>query len=347
ATFRAPDARGFGATVAAASGRVVVGAPGTAVGGVAGAGAVYAFLPTGALVRALSSPLPAAGAAFGTWVAPAGADVVVGSPGAADGGVAGAGAAWVVDPAAGVTLAALRSPAPAPRGAFGARAAAIDGDVLVGAPGEEAGGVAGGRVHRLAAATGAPRLGLAAPGPIAGAAFGSAVAAAGDGVLVGAPGEDVVGLGGAGRAYLFDGATAGLRRVLESPAPVASGAFGATVAALATDLLVGEPGGVVGGAAAAGAVHRFALGGGDGGGASAPRRSPSVSTTTAPPFGCPPAPIFDSITCRLDGLASLVPGEGASPTGRALLRRLAVARAAVVRAADPHARRRRRRTALA
>lgn len=345
ATFRVAGARGFGGSLATVGGRVVVGADGTAVGGADGAGAAYVLLTTGALVQTLLSPAPAADAEFGAWVAPAGTNVVVGAPGAAEGGVAGAGTAWVVDPLAGVIVAALHTPQPTAAGAFGARAAGIDGDALVGAPGEKIGGVAGGAAHRFAAATGALRLTLAAPVPIAGAAFGSALAGIGDGIVVGAPGENLVGLTHAGRAYLFDGATAGLRRAFESPSPVASGFFGATAATVAADVLVGEPGGVVGGADAAGAVHRFSLGG-SGGGGSGGGQSPPTSTTTLPPFGCAPTPIFDSITCRLDGLAALVAAQGGGRVSAGLLHRLAVARAAVVRAADPAMRRRRRLASL-
>jgi hypothetical protein len=347
-TFPSPGAaRGFGTSLATVGGRLVVGAPGTAVGGADGAGAVYVFLTTGALLRTITAPKPAAHAAFGAWVAPVGANVVIGAPGADDGDVSGAGAAWVVDPVAALTLAALRTPNPTTRGAFGASAASIGDDVVVGAPGEEAGGVAGGAAARFATSTGEFRLSFSAPVPLAGAAFGGAVATVGSSILFGAPGEDVVGLSHAGRAYLLDAASAGFRRRLESPSPVESGFFGASAAAIAGNLLVGEPGGLVGGARAAGAVHRVALGGSGGGALRHGPRTTTTSTTVPPPFGCVPTPIFDSLRCRLDALARLVPASGAKRTRRALLHRLRVARAALARAQNPSAPRRQRRAALA
>jgi FG-GAP repeat len=340
-------ARGFGTSLAAVGGRVVVSAPGTAVGRADGAGAVYVFLTTGGLLQTLTAPTPAAHAAFGAWVAPVGANVVIGAPGADDGDVSEAGAAWVVDPLSAVTLAALRTPNPTTRGAFGMHAAMVGGDVVVGAPGEEAGGVAGGAAARFAASTGEFRLAFSAPVPVADAAFGGAVATVGSGILFGAPGEDVVGLTRAGRAYLFDATSAGFRRLLESPSPVASGFFGESAATIAEDVLVGEPGGDVGGTPAAGAVHRFALGGSGGGAVGHGPRTTTTSTTVPPPFGCVPTPIFDSLRCRLDGLAALVPASGTKRTSRALLHRLRVARTALVRAQNPSASRRRRLVALA
>src|SRR5439155_24894387 len=82
---------------------------------------------------------------------------------------------------------------------------------------------------------------LRKPGtPAAGDAFGAAVAAAGDGVLVGAPGDDTAAPDG-GAAFVFGSGDAAPTTLLP-PTPAAEGAFGAAVAALGSNPLVGAPG---------------------------------------------------------------------------------------------------------
>src|SRR2546428_14002262 len=102
--------------------------------------------------------------------------------------------------------------------------------------------------------------------------FGSAVTLTGGDLLVGARFDDTA-ASDAGAAYLLDAATGALVTTLLEPAPAASDQFGAAVAAVGSDLLVGAPH-FNSGAAHAGAVFVFQSGGG-------------VRTPTKPP---PPLP---------------------------------------------------------
>src|SRR5207249_4535718 len=70
--------------------------------------------------------------------------------------------------------------------------------------------------------------------------FGSAVTLAGGNLLVGARFDDTA-ASDAGAAYLLDAATGALLTTLLEPAPAASDQFGAAVAAVRSDLLVGAP----------------------------------------------------------------------------------------------------------
>src|SRR5213593_1208348 len=90
--------------------------------------------------------------------------------------------------------------------------------------------------------------------------FGSAVTLAGGNLLVGARFDDTA-ASDAGAAYLLDPATGALLTTLLEPAPAASDQFGAAVAAVGSDLLVGAPH-FNSGAAHAGAVFVFQSGGG-------------------------------------------------------------------------------------
>src|SRR6185503_15586254 len=132
---------------------------------------------------------------------------------------------------------------------LGASLAADDGRIALGVPHDETAGPDAGAVL-VVAIDGAPvtpgfgalERALLKPGtPAAGDAFGAAVALVGDKVLVGAPGDDVQQTD-AGGAYLFDVASDGYLPAV--PPGLASGdRYGAAVAGLGADLLVGAPGG--------------------------------------------------------------------------------------------------------
>ena len=111
-----------------------------------------------------------------------------------------------------------------------------------------------GRVYVVSGASGTSLFALSSPNRMQGGHFGSGLAAVpdtdGDGIndiLVGASGE-TFNKTGAGRAYLFSGATGDLLLELGSPAPKRAGSFGEDVAGLADvdgdgrgDLAVGAP----------------------------------------------------------------------------------------------------------
>jgi len=119
-------------------------------------------------------------------------------------------------------------------GSFGASVGVLGSDILVGDPYH--------LVVRLLDASTGTEIRTFHPNTFV-ASFGAAVAAAGGNVAVGAPADG----SGIGSAFLFDGATGALLHTLVNPTPEADGpfemgdAFGASVAFLGSDVLVGAP----------------------------------------------------------------------------------------------------------
>lgn len=176
-----PDAERseFGQAIAIAGDAVVVGAPFADRDG-RDAGAAYVFgARSGRLRLALTPPRTALGARFGTAVAIAGDDVVVGatSEGARD--AAGSVVAYSL------VSGAVRWRKRAPNGLFGYAIAIGGRDVVVGAPGRD-GDERAGAAFVLDRRSGTTRHVLAAPEPDAGDFFGGAVAVADGTVVVGA-----------------------------------------------------------------------------------------------------------------------------------------------------------------
>ena len=132
--------------------------------------------------------------------------------------------------------------------------------------------------------------------------FGSAVTLAGGNLLVGARFDDTA-ASDAGAAYLLDAATGALLTTLLEPAPAASDQFGAAVAAVGSDLLVGAPH-FNSGAAHAGAVFLF--------------QGSAVRTLTKPTpafddlFGFALAAAGDTVVVGAPFDASGAPGAGAA-----------------------------------
>ncbi len=189
----------FGTAVAGAGTSLVVGAPYDG-NGLANAGAVYVFDgATGVLLRTLTSPRPAVGAAFGAAVAATDTQLLVGAPLDPAGGSA-AGAAYLFDLASGTLLQTFLPPAGLLDSRFGAAVALAGTTALVAAPFANAGSVPdAGSVFLFDVASPTPLWTFADPAPAAGDQFGAAVAFAGEGVLVGAWFAG----GGSGAAYLF------------------------------------------------------------------------------------------------------------------------------------------------
>ncbi|MDX2176836.1 MAG: Ig-like domain-containing protein [Candidatus Sumerlaeia bacterium] len=205
---------------------------------------------TGAVIHTLVSPTPKETGIFGVavaaipdvtgdgvWDVAVGASNENGTTGSPD----GCGRVHLFNGATGVFIRTLRSGNESEFGRFGGSVAGIGdvngdgfGDVLVGASGEAPGGIAGsGQAYLLSGATGAVLRTFASPTPRVSGVFGSAISpvpdVTGDGipdVLVGASNEDPSGTIGAGRAYLYNGATGALLRTFLSPTPQANGRFG-------------------------------------------------------------------------------------------------------------------------
>jgi outer membrane protein assembly factor BamB len=236
-TVRAPDmqALGFGRALAVVGDTLLVGAPDSVVQGRGGAGAVFVFSASGVPIRTLRAVPPSTNAFFGSSVATVGDVVAVGAPGAAAGGVEGAGAVHLFDATTGALVRTLRAPIPVARGAFGAVVAALDGMLVVGAPGGDGG------AYVFDAATGELRQ-IVRPPSVAGVSgFGGALAVVNGDLLVGADDSTLDGRARAGRAFLLDGATRALRATLQAHDPRAGGRFGFALAAAGATAVIGEP----------------------------------------------------------------------------------------------------------
>jgi hypothetical protein len=258
----------FGQSVVIAAGHGYIGVPGASRGGVTHSGAVYGFaLPNSGYIGNfwLDSPSPAPGAEFGyslardnqvQWLA-------IGAPGQDN----GAGRVYSTPFDAGVVHGPVaRNPNPALGARFGESVGVnVFGQLLIGAPGADAGGVAGaGRAYVYDRDVQAVVATLADPAPTAGGRFGASVAISGTTMiaLIGAPGEDAGGVSAAGSAFAFDltqgtSTSGNLLATLANPDPTAGAHFGASVAASELVALVGAPDADAGGVADAGTAYEF------------------------------------------------------------------------------------------
>src|SRR5439155_9053664 len=124
----------FGAAVALAGPRVVIGAP-SAAGGASEAGAAYVFdRASGNLLATIQNPTPDRGDQFGSAVAIAGENVLVGAQ-LDDTGALDTGAAYLFDGGTGALLQTFPNPAQGAFDHFGFAVAAGPSSLLVGAPG--------------------------------------------------------------------------------------------------------------------------------------------------------------------------------------------------------------------
>jgi hypothetical protein len=221
---------------------IAVGAPGDEAGGVGGAGAVHLFdASTGALLRTIPNPEPAAGDEFGYSVATVGAAIAAGSPGD------DAGAIHVFEQD-GTRRLTLQSPRPGAGGGFGHAVASFERPgagprLLVGAPFEEVDGAgSAGAAYVFDPASGEAELTILNPDPEPGDEFGFALSALERNILVGAPGDDIDGAADAGSIHVFDGRDGAelLRRA--NPAPAEEDRFGHAASACGRDPLVAAPG---------------------------------------------------------------------------------------------------------
>ena len=235
-------------------------------------GQVFRIEPEAPATSTLAPPTPQPNARFGWSVAGLRdvsgdglGDAAVGEP-LADllGGFADCGRVHVHSGETGGLLRTIDPPNKQPGGQFGYCVVGLEnvngdamGDLLVGAPRQHPGAtpIDAGRAYIFRGDTGALLRAIKSPHEQAGSLFGLSAAAApdlnGDGrteYLVSAPGETVGGRFGAGRVYLFSGASGSLMRTLWSPAYEHAGHFGWSVAAVPdatgdgkADLLVGAP----------------------------------------------------------------------------------------------------------
>lgn len=143
-TSPAPQAGGcFGSSVAVHGQTVIVGAQFENVGSFSESGHAYGFrASTGQLTAVFTAPSQANQSYFGASVAVSRAGVLVGAPDAPHESVVEAGQAYTFT-LGGSLMSAFVSPSPQGVGTFGASVAASGAILVVGAPGEEAGGYSG------------------------------------------------------------------------------------------------------------------------------------------------------------------------------------------------------------
>ena len=251
----------FGASIASVGNVLLVGAPGASPTG-AGDGAAYLFdadpdSPTfGALLATFVVPDADAlhGAAFGSSVAAAGLDAVIGAPG--KGGNVGEVYEFVGDtnsPAFGSLVLTVNDPTSQAGARFGAAVAGMGSNLVIGAPGDNTAGAGAGAAYVVNGTTGAFGAGVFNPHPSY-PGFASAVASVGTNVLVGAPNDGTAGPG-AGAAFLFNGGTGALITSFTQTGG-GGGAFGTTVAGSVNSAFIGAPGARLG-TANAGAAYLF------------------------------------------------------------------------------------------
>lgn len=268
-------------------GDVLVGAFGEESSGLGDAGRAYVYSgATGNLRLAVASPNAESGGYFGYAVAgmpdvdgDRAGEILVGALVESPGGVSGAGQVYLFSGGSGALIHSFTSPNIHTFGFFGQSVSSVpdtDGDgvsdVLVGAMQEHAANLSNaGRAYLFSGATGALLHTLTSPNAQDGGLFGHAVAGVpdtdGDGagdLLVSAEKEDDGGFFGAGRVYLFSGASGTLLHTISSPTPQDGGRFGFSVDGLpdtdgdgAGDLLVGAHKEAGGGVSSSGRAYLF------------------------------------------------------------------------------------------
>ena len=249
----------FGISVAVSGTTAVVGAHWDDPGGVSAAGTAYVFdTATGVLVATLDNPDPTAGDRFGDSVAVSGTTAVVGAYLDDPGGINQAGTAYVFDTTSGALIATLNNPALTTGDFFGGSVAVDGTTAVVGANGDDPGGVFdAGTAYVFDTTTGALIATLDNPDPMPDDLFGNSVAVSGTTAVVGAFWDDPGGIEDAGTAYVFDTASGALIATLNNPDPTIEDSFGVSVAVNGTTAVIGAYGDGPGGIDAAGTAYVF------------------------------------------------------------------------------------------
>ncbi len=194
-------------------------------------------LSAGRLVRNLTSPAANVDDNFGVSIAIVGDDIAVGAF-RDDTGASNAGAVYVFEAATGGLRLTIPNPAPAANDYFGYAVAAVDGNILVGAYGDDTGASNAGIAYLFDGNTGGLLHVLNNPTPASNDWFGISVGGVGSMAVVGARRDDA-GATDSGAAYLFDATTGNLVRTFLNPTPAAYDDFGVAVAGLGSDVLIG------------------------------------------------------------------------------------------------------------
>lgn len=239
---------GFGSQVATDGTYALIGAPlDTSNANQQGSAALF-HLATGTLLHSLTSPTSSGAVRFGSGVALAGGEALIGSSHDSAGPIpAFAGRAFLYDSATGALKQTFESTAPAGSNNFGAGVAlAGNGDVFVGEPkGSKGGATEAGRALSFPESIAEPIREFANPAPRSRGGLGASLAYD-DGLLLA---SEAGALGGfiEGSAFLFDAGTGALLRRLDDPSPgsqvlMNTNRFGRALALGGNYAVVGDPG---------------------------------------------------------------------------------------------------------
>lgn len=234
----------FGYSVATIDNNIIVGAPNDSTLA-PGGGTVYLFDGnTGQLLQTLVNPNPQPNDFFGASVAAVGGDrILIGAPASLTlGSEQKPGKAYIFDSATGELIQTFKNPNPGlDNFGYAVSWTGIGRDILIGAPGDDQGGINTGITFLFDGITGAVLQTYKAPIIENNNQFGQALSLIGNDVLIGSPGYGLANLGGTFRYELRSG---NLLQTYLSPVTDNSDTelnFGASVTSVGNVILVGVP----------------------------------------------------------------------------------------------------------
>lgn len=246
----------FGVSVSLSDNRVVVGASGATIDGVARAGAAYVFdVRSGQLLHTLTSPNPSSHGSFGASVSVWGEQIAIGAYAEDDSNVVDSGMVYVFDTVSGALMHEIANPFPDAFDQFGFSVSIAHDMVAVGAHTDDTHGEDAGSAYVFDSTTGELVSRLVNPWPEELDHFGHAVSLSDGNVLVGAPRKNA-GAKNAGAAFLLEAATGNVIGELRQPRPETDGFFGHDVA-LSTEYAMIGAYAAAGGAPLTGAAFLF------------------------------------------------------------------------------------------
>jgi len=218
----------------------------------------------GNLLRTFQNPTPEQFDQFGYSVAAVGNNILIGAPGD-NTNAPSPGAAYLFDSVTGNLLRTFYSPTPDPGSGFGSSAVAVGDRILIGANGEDRGGISSGAAYLFDSVTGNLVQTFQNPTPEQNDLFGAKVALVGNHVLIGAPYDNGGGNSApVGAVYLFDSTTGSLLKTFQPSNPQSFAFnprfydfFGSSLTALDDRAVIGVAAEMVGGFTSAGAVYLF------------------------------------------------------------------------------------------
>jgi hypothetical protein len=242
----------FGFSVAIAGTQVIVGAHQDDTGAL-DAGSAYLYSLTSASpttpLFTLNSPAPSANDSFGNSVAISGTRMVIGAS-EEDTGAENSGTAYVYDLSGSfplIPVATLKNPTPYRNDHFGISVAISGTRIIVGANGDNTGGIQVGSAYVYDLTHATPTIPIAVlnnPSPANYDNFGKSVSISGTRVVIGVHADDT-GAADSGSAYVYDVfSSTPLIPVatLNNPSPAAGDNFGNAVAISGTRVIVGASG---------------------------------------------------------------------------------------------------------